>query len=58
MPKAVRNISMNMYRGVLLAGYGLFPSCYSMLLNYKNSKILPSEEPLVVDKEYKYSLSL
>ena len=49
---------MNLYRGVLLAGYGLFPSCYSMLFRQKHSKILPNENVLGGNREYQYSMAL
>lgn len=32
LPKSISNIGMNVQRGVLLAGYGLFPSNYMCLI--------------------------
>jgi hypothetical protein len=31
LPKSISNIGMNVQRGVLLAGYGVFPSSYMAL---------------------------
>ena len=48
---------MNMYRGVLLGGYGLFPSCY-MMLRQNTAKILPEESSIGEHLEYKLSMKL
>ena len=42
LPKSILNIGMNMYRGVLLAGYGILPSIYMMMFQY-HKKPLPNE---------------
>jgi hypothetical protein len=40
LPKSIKNIGMNVQRGVLLAGYGLFPSAYmSLYQHFKNPKL-------------------
>lgn len=43
---------MNLYRGVLLAGYGLFPSALSMGMQ-QHKKPLPNDGPFGSSLEYK-----
>ena len=52
MPGSVSALSMNLYRGVLLAGYGLFPSTISMAFQ-NHRKPLPNEGPLGSSLEFK-----
>lgn len=42
LPKSILNIGMNMYRGVLLAGYGILPSMHMMMFQH-HKKPLPNE---------------
>ena len=41
LPKSISKIGMNLYKGVLIAGYGLLPSCYSMF-RQKHIRPLPN----------------
>lgn len=52
LPKSIAKIGMNLYKGVMIAGYGLLPSCYSMIYQ-KHVRPLPNEGPFGTNVEYK-----
>jgi hypothetical protein len=43
LPKSIGKMGMNLYRGVLLAGYGIFPNCYAMLYQHHAKPEKPAE---------------
>lgn len=45
LPKSISNIGMNVQRGVLLAGYGIFPSAYMGPFHY-HMKPQKNQSPL------------
>lgn len=52
LPKSISKQGMNLYRGVLLAGYGMLPGYVAMNFNY-HARALPNEGPLGSNLQYK-----